>query len=130
MITLFCTNSSFPRNGPGIPNGRFASRSPQGGTGTLNPRREPSPTLDSMNTGFSKVVEVNETFVDRSALEATRVNYHSPVPACRGENPSISQRNVREVAVADCQAYNSNGKSIVYIYTLQLITPISGPDAC
>ena len=116
------TNSSFPRNGPGIPNGRFASRSPQGGTGTLNPRREPSPTLDSMNTGFSKAVEVNET--------ATRVNYHSPVPACRGENPSISQRNVREVAVADCQVYNSNGKSIVYIYTLQLITPISGPDAC
>ena len=125
------TNYSFPRNGPGIPNRRFVSPSPQSAIGTLNPRREPSPTLDGTNTRFSKAVEVNEAFVvDRSALEATRVNYRSPVSACGGENPNILQRNVREVVVADGQAYNSDGKSKVYVYTLQLITPISGLDAC
>ena len=125
------TNYSFPRNGPGIPNRRFVSPSPQSAIGTLNPRREPSPTLDGTNTRFSKAVEVNEAFVvDRSALEATRVNYHSPVSACGGENPNILQRNVREVVVSDGQAYNSDGKSKVYVYTLQLITPISGLDAC
>ena len=105
------TNYSFPRNGSAISNGCLTSRSPNVTTDIVNPRREPTHTWNGKNVDFTKPVEVKESFVvDQSALVASRVNYHSPVPPCRGENPSISQRNVRGVVVSDGQAYNIDGK--------------------